>query len=345
MHFAEMLQQAGFASLTRPADEYGLSLVLGGAEVTLLDVVRCYAKAAACYADTTRYADFPFRDRVALYRTFDAMREVNRPDRMDWRRAVSVQNIAWKTGTSYGSRDAWAVGLTPKYVVGVWVGNADGSGVPDLTGARAAGPVLFDLFNLLPRAGWFAPPIETDGVGMTVCRRSGHLAGRYCTDTLRMLVPTKALQSRACPYCCEVALSLDGERRIADRSEPTRMECRFVLPPAMEHYYKPRHPEYASLPPCKRTSNAMPRESMHFLYPTDGSVVSLPRRIDGMSGRLVCRVAHTDPSTELFWHLDGAYLGSTHDVHHLPIGLSCGYHTLAVVDRDGNGVSAGIVVK
>lgn len=55
------------------------------------------------------------------------MREVNCPDQMDWRRVSSVQNVAWKTDTSYGSRDAWAVEGTPKYVVGVWVGNADGS--------------------------------------------------------------------------------------------------------------------------------------------------------------------------------------------------------------------------
>ena len=162
--FAETLQQAGFSSLTRQVDEYGLSLVLGGAEVRLVDVVSCYSSMARCYTDSLACVGFPLNDKVALHYTFNAMREVNRPDQMDWRRASSVQNVAWKTGTSYGSRDAWAVGVTPKYVVGIWVGNADGSGVPELTGARTAGPILFDMFNLLPHSEWFTEPDASDGV-------------------------------------------------------------------------------------------------------------------------------------------------------------------------------------
>lgn len=113
LRFVETLRQAGLKTLSRPADEYGLSLILGGAEVTLVDIATCYARMAACYQESTRYPDFPLHDRVALYRTFEAMREVVRPDEMDWRRASSAQNIAWKTGTSYGSRDAWAIGLLP----------------------------------------------------------------------------------------------------------------------------------------------------------------------------------------------------------------------------------------
>ncbi len=71
-------------------------------------------------------------------------------DEFAWRAFSSSRKIAWKTGTSYGFRDAWAVGVTPRHVVGVWVGNADGEGRPGLTGYSAAAPVLFDLFDLLP---------------------------------------------------------------------------------------------------------------------------------------------------------------------------------------------------
>ena len=111
--FASLLQKCGLSTLTRSADTYGLSLILGGAEVSLRDVVSCYAKIA-------RYdTDFPLNDSVAIYSMFNAMREVNRPDQLDWTRVSSAQNIAWKTGTSYGARDGWAIGVTPKYVVGV----------------------------------------------------------------------------------------------------------------------------------------------------------------------------------------------------------------------------------
>ena len=71
----------------------------------------------------------------AVWQTFDAIKEVNRPEEIDWRTIPSMQTIAWKTGTSYGFRDAWAVGVTPKYAVGVWVGNATGEGKPGLVGA------------------------------------------------------------------------------------------------------------------------------------------------------------------------------------------------------------------
>ncbi len=344
MNFAETLQRCGLKSLARPADEYGLSLVLGGAEVTLLDVVSCYAKMAACYQDTTRYPNFPLRNRIALFHTFEAMREVNRPDQIDWRRVSSVQNIAWKTGTSYGSRDAWAVGFTPEYVVGVWAGNANGSGVADLTGARTAGPIMFDLFGLLPSCNWFQTPDTENGVEMVVCAHSGHIAGRNCTATTKMILPKASIGSRICPYCHEVAVSLDGTHRIADRSEQTRVERYFVLPPILEHFYRPQHPEYNVLPPLKQSYAATQSVTMHFIYPSNGSVITLPRQLDGSTGSFVCKVAHTTASIELFWHLDNTYLGSTRDIHQMSISPTKGVHTITVVDSLGVEQGVEIVV-
>lgn len=343
--FANTLQQSGFESLTRSADEYGLSLVLGGAEVRLVDVVSCYSKMAACYANTTAYPDFPIRDRVALYHTFNAMREVNRPDQMDWRRAVSVQNVAWKTGTSYGSRDAWAVGVTPKYVVGVWVGNADGSGVAELTGARCAGPILFDAFGLLPYSEWFTEPLSTDGEKVKVCSHSGYRAGRYCTDTDEVLLPRNGVKSGVCPHCTEILVSLDGERRVTDRSEPTRSEYYFALPPHMEHYYKQQHPEYIPMPEITSSTTAVAEDAFHFIYPANGSIVAPAKQLDGTRGNIVCKIAHTSATAELFWHLDDSYIGSTTNVHNKPILPAPGYHTLTAVDSYGNRQSIYFIVK
>lgn len=344
-HFAHTLQQAGFTSLDRSADEYGLSLVLGGAEVRLIDVVSCYSKMAACYADTTAYRDFPLRDKVALYHTFNAMREVNRPDQMDWRRATSVQNVAWKTGTSYGSRDGWAVGITPQYAVGVWVGNADGSGVAELTGARCAGPVLFDVYALLPSSRWFDEPKVSDGEVVRVCRHSGYRASRHCTDCEEILLPRNSSKSTLCPYCTEVLVSLDGERRVTDRSEPTRSECYFALPPHMEYYYKQQHPEYHSLPVATSAIGIDAQDAFHFIYPADGNVISPAKQMDGTRGGIVCKVAHSCASTELFWHLDGNYIGSTTNVHHMQIQPSIGYHRITAVDDRGNQQTLCIIVK
>lgn len=341
--FAETLQQAGFSSLTRPADEYGLSLVLGGAEVRLVDVVACYSSMARCYAGSMVRTDFPLHDKIALHYTFNAMREVNRPDQMDWRRASSVQNVAWKTGTSYGSRDAWAVGVTPEYVVGVWVGNADGSGEPELTGARTAGPILFDMFNLLPYSNWFAEPNESDGVILRVCAHSGHLAGRHCTETKEVLLPKKSVDSSRCPYCKEVSVSLDRQRLVSDRSEPTQNQCYFVLPPLMEHYYRQQHQEYIPLPQKSSARNGA-EPSFHFVYPANGSIVSIPKQIDGTRGFIVCQAVHNS-SAELFWHLDGSYIGTTSDVHKMQIKPSLGYHAITIVDDLGEQQTISIIVK
>lgn len=335
MRFAELLKNAGLSSLDKANNRYGLSLVLGGAEVRLLDITQLYANMAARYqGDSVRLASFPFTDRVALYTTFEAMRNVSRPDQMDWRRATSTRQIAWKTGTSYGSRDGWAIGVTPEYAVGVWAGNANGSSAPDLTGARTAGPVLFDLFNLLPPTGWFAEPCADDGIAVALCRHSGHIAGRNCTETVQAVVPKNSLKSRSCPYCQEVVAT-----------DNTETERRFVLPPVMEHYYRQTHSAYQSATlAAVQTAARVDVQPMHFIYPTDGSVVSLPIQSDGTVSALNCSVAHNDPSAELFWHLDNTYLGSTKDIHQMSVQLSSGVHRITVIDSCGYEQTVAIII-
>ena len=139
-----------------------------------MDITQAYANMVRQYQGLE--TDSPFKDKIAIWYTFEALKEVNRPDEIDWKLIQSVRKVAWKTGTSYGYRDAWAVGVTPDYAVGVWCGNADGHGVAGMTGAKTAGPVLFDLLNLLPpSADWFQEPLE-GGVFLEVCTASGMLS-------------------------------------------------------------------------------------------------------------------------------------------------------------------------
>ncbi|MBQ4168740.1 MAG: penicillin-binding protein 1C, partial [Bacteroidales bacterium] len=196
--FLELLRQAGLSTLTRSASDYGLSLILGGAEGTLMDITQAYANMVRQYQGLE--TDSPFKDKIAIWYTFEALKEVNRPDEIDWKLIQSVRKVAWKTGTSYGYRDAWAVGVTPDYAVGVWCGNADGHGVAGMTGAKTAGPVLFDLLNLLPpSADWFQEPLE-GGVFLDVCTASGMLRSQDCPDYESIRLPEKAAKSDVCPY-------------------------------------------------------------------------------------------------------------------------------------------------
>ena len=313
--FLNVLRQAGLSTMNRDASYYGLSLILGGGEGTLADITRAYAGMVRSYDGLDM--DSPFRDRLALWYTFEALKEVNRPDEIDWKLIRSVRKAAWKTGTSYGSRDAWAVGVTPDYAVGVWCGNADGHGVAGMTGAKTAGPVLFDLLNLLPpSADWFEEPLE-GGVWLDVCKESGMQRSQDCPDYERVLLPAKAQDSEVCPY------HKDGT---------------FRLPPAMEWYYKSYHPEYEVRPVTRDVSR------MEFLYPESGAILTLPRQLDGSEGGAVFQAVHRDPSATLFWHLDDTYLGETRIIHQMRLSSAPGKHTVTVVDGDGNSVSVGFTI-
>jgi penicillin-binding protein 1C len=107
----------------------------------------------------------------------EALVEGTRPEEEElWKTYASAQRIAWKTGTSYGNRDAWAFGATPRFTVGVWVGNATGEGRPELKSATTAAPILFEVFATLPRSAWCATP-EIELAIVSVCADSGYLAG------------------------------------------------------------------------------------------------------------------------------------------------------------------------
>ena len=310
----EVLREAGLSTLTWDASDYSLSLILGGGEGTLADITRAYSELVRSYDGLE--TDSPFKDRIALWYTFEALKEVNRPDEIDWKLIRSVRKAAWKTGTSYGFRDAWAVGVTPDYAVGVWCGNADGHGVPGMTGAKTAGPVLFDLLNLLPpSADWFEEPLE-GGVWLDVCKASGMLRSQECPEYERVLLPERAVESEVCPY------HQDGI---------------FRLPPAMEWYYKAWHPEY-QVQPARNVS------ALEFLYPESGSILTLPRQLDGSTPGAVFQAVHRDPDATLYWHLDEAYLGETHFIHQMRLNPEPGKHTVTVVDGDGNAVSVRFTV-
>ncbi|MBQ1905028.1 MAG: penicillin-binding protein 1C, partial [Bacteroidales bacterium] len=98
--FLELLRQAGLSTLTRSASDYGLSLILGGSEGTLMDITQAYANMVRQYQGLE--TDSPFKDKIAIWYTFEALKEVNRPDEIDWKLIQSVRKVAWKTGTSYG---------------------------------------------------------------------------------------------------------------------------------------------------------------------------------------------------------------------------------------------------
>lgn len=374
--FHNFLQQTGFKTITRSSSHYGLSLILGGAEATLWDVTNTYAQMGRSLIphpdsklsekkeagiimakgeekeeenETTQKSNQKnfIWDKGAVWQTFDALKEVNRPEEIDWKSIPSMQTIAWKTGTSYGFRDAWAVGVTPRYAVGVWVGNATGEGKPGLVGAQTAGPVLFDIFNYLPASSWFERPTGVF-VDAEVCRQSGHLKGRFCEETDTILILPAGLRTDACPYHHLITLSADEKHRVYENcanTEPTLQKSWFTLPPVWEWYYKQHHPEYRPLPPFKAGCGEDTFQPMQFIYPPINAHIKLPKQLDGSRGFMTVELAHNDPNATLFWHLDDTYLTQTQDFHKISLQPAPGKHSLTAVDGEGNTVSTTFFIE
>lgn len=312
--FAALLKNEGI-SLSRPVSSYGLSLALGGAEVSLGEIARSYASLALlCMGQRV---EGPLDDPLAAWYTLRAMSCVVRPDGLDSWTVSSLRKVAWKTGTSWGGRDAWAVGVVPGYVVGVWAGNASGEGSPNLRGVTSAGPVMFDLFGLLPPTGEFSRP-EGEEVGemVQVCTKSGFLAGYNCKDTEQRFLPHSALSSRVCPYHAE-----GGE---------------FTLPPLMASYYVRNHPDYGAVQRGGEGTPSQDGGKMQIVYPREGMVLSSSRQMDGEDGGMIFSLVHGDGDKEVYWHLDRDYLGQTLGVHKMRVNPPCGVHTLTCVDGEGN---------
>jgi penicillin-binding protein 1C len=362
--FYDVLKKAGITTLIQPADHYGLSLILGGCENTLWELTGTYASMARSlnhYNQTNRYTidDYhaPVYQKAALaakateknglldagsiYYTFQAMEEVMRPgEEMLWQQFASTQRIAWKTGTSFGFRDGWAIGVTPKYVVGVWVGNTTGEGRPNLTGINTAAPVLFEIFRLLPvTRTWFKPPVNAM-VRIDVCRESGQRAGEYCEHIEETWVPAGGLKSAVCPY--HQLIHLDPTRKWqvnTDCELPERMVHQkwFVLPPSMEYYYRARNYQYRTLPPFRNDCGISEKGApMEVIYPKDNAKIYIPIEADGKRGRMICNAAHRQPGVKIFWHLDDQYLGQTVDFHQMAIEAKPGEHILTLVDGKGS---------
>lgn len=338
--FLDILRRCGISTLTGSADHYGLSLILGGGECTLAEITSMYSKLSASYmySDTSktkedaRLRNFPLKDKCAAWWTFEALKEVNRPDEIDLSLVRSAKKIAWKTGTSYGFRDGWAVGVNSEYAVGVWAGNAQGQGAPGLVGGRTAGPVMFDIFNALPslgvqngyaRSGWFLEPAPGDYIMAETCSESGFLHGPNCESADTLMLPRKAVRSRPCPY----HRTVNGVKT-------------FVLPPAMEWYYRSLHPEYSPYVPEDRENH----EFMEFIYPENGARIHIPRQLDGSVTGVNFSLAHRISGTTVFWHLDNDYVGETRLLHQLLLTPEPGKHNVTAVDEYGNSVSVSFSV-
>ncbi len=361
--FQMLLKKLNFSTVNKASDHYGLSLILGGAEINLWDLAGAYASLGRILHSYEKNDGLSFENDIrpptfikqdynsvetshpaisagSIWLTLEALLKVNRPEQeFGWDSYSSSKKIAWKTGTSFGFRDAWAVGINRDYLVAVWAGNADGEGRPGLTGTAAAAPILFDVFDLLPSEAWFTQPIDEMGQ-IPVCSKSGYRLGNYCEKADTIWVMKKGLNSRACPFHKIVHLDQSEEWQVTSNKVSVNEMVHkswFVLPTVMEWYYKRKKPFYKSLPPfrndCLGTNT---KKVIDLIYPGKNNQVFIPIQLDGTPGQLILEAAHSSSSSTIYWHLDQVFLGQTNGEHKLAIRPSPGEHLLTLYDDNGN---------
>jgi len=367
--FITLLNNVGFTSIKQSANHYGLSLILGGADVSLWETTGIYAsmgRSLMRYSNDNQYnkSDFhgprylPIEEEKevivgksyfsagSIYATFQALTKGNRPgSEIGWELFASTYKIAWKTGTSFGHRDAWAVGVTPEYTIGVWVGNSTGVGRPGLTGLSHAAPIMFEMFKYLQPKKWFKEP-QNDMVTIDVCAQTGFRANPQC-ETIKTKVPKNALKAQMCPYHTSIFMDSTRKYRVTSDCYPVTSMISvpwFVLPPAIEWFYKKNHPEYVLLPDYLK--GCRPKNELVFdiLHPDNNSAIYIPEGLDSEEGMIIFEAVHRDSKAILYWHIDQEFVTSTNGIHKIEVSPAIGKHVLHVVDKEGNTISRSFSV-
>jgi penicillin-binding protein 1C len=356
--FIGELQRSGVSHARATPGEYGLSLIAGGIELTPLEVANLYAtlaengqhRALRLFATDPVGAPSSIYGAAAAYLTREALSLRDRPDfpkRRDILRGVPAA-IHWKTGTSFGYRDAWAVGSGPTYTAAIWTGNVDQRASRDLVGSEAAAPILFDVLEGLADRTHTAvpasPPAEL--VEVEVCAYSGHIAGEGCTHRTKALASVHAVPSAPCPYHQVYEVDRVTKRAVlpacrADDAEYDRKSF-VVLPSAVNAWLAERNRAIPEAPVFAEGC-AMDAGAPTLVLPSEGQIVTL---IPGVpSTNQVVPLQVSTRATHVTWFVDGELVATSASSERAFWTPTVGTHEVVVADEAGRKARRRLVVQ
>jgi penicillin-binding protein 1C len=374
--FHRLLRRGGLATLDRASEHYGLPLILGSGEVTLLDLTNLYATLAqeGVYAPVRLLAGAP--DRAALAPRWEPagaawqrgaaagerlfspesaaavagiLTELRRPDLPEsWNLARGVAGVAWKTGTSYGHRDAWAVGFSGRFTIGVWVGNFDGRARLGISGSEHAAPLLFDLFRAMPEPA--APTTReraAEAAEIEVCELSHELPGPYCPRRVRIPYLPGRSHLAACTYHRRVLVDAETGGLLSGdclASRPHRFVLLTLFPAELVAWWRAQGTPIVETPRPALGCAAIPDgEAPHIVSPAAATAYRL-RRDAPAEYQKIPLIAQAGAGTgHLFWYQDGVLVASSPPGRSLFLAERPGEHRLVVTDDSGR--SDGITYR
>jgi len=360
------LKSAGVA-LPMSERHYGLALTLGGGEVSPVELAQLYAMLAnrgvlrpirmlSTDSERSEAQAPPLRliSEEASFMTLDILRDNPRPDEALYRPGRNRVTPAWKTGTSWGFRDAWTAGVIGPYVMVVWVGNFDGSANPALVGLHTAAPLFFDLADALRAAEPnLAEPVFRNPPRLAkveVCSASGDLPNADCPQRV---------STWFIPGVSPIKLS-EVHRRLRVDTRTGRIACAdapaSVVREAIYEFWPsdlmrlfaqagiPRRPPPAAGDCAARGATA----SLHppqIVSPIAG--LSYVVKAEELGLKTLPLQAHADAaSSRLYWFADGAYVGSSAPGASLAYAPAhSGTVQLTVSDERGGSDSRQLVVR
>ena len=280
----QKLIDANFKQIQKDQGKLGLSVILGGCGASLEELTglfSLFANNGTYFSPQYKAEDASKRVQImspeAAYLITDALSKVARPDfPLNWTATEHMPKIAWKTGTSYGRRDAWSIGYNKAFTVGVWCGNFSGAGVAELSGANIATPLLFKIFNSIDYDSdedWYAP---SKGLELRqVCSESGLPPGPDCTNLISDYFIPLVSSTKVCGHLQWVKVSPDSSVSYCEACAPPTGYAKKlykVFAPELQDYFRATGTPYQLIPPhnpqCERIFKG---EGPTITFPVNGA--------------------------------------------------------------------------
>ncbi|MBL7698371.1 MAG: penicillin-binding protein 1C [Chitinophagaceae bacterium] len=323
--FVQSLASCDFLQVRKDQKKLGLSMVLGGCGTSLLELTSLFSS----FANNGEYArpsfvlneksshKFPVLSASAAFMINDVLSKINRPDfPLSWQSTEHMPKIAWKTGTSYGRRDAWSIGYNKKYTVGVWTGNFSGEGVRELSGSETATPLLFRIFNTIDYdsdESWFNQPEDCDI--RIVCAETGMLPDNHCTNRITDYFIPMISPATVCNDSKEVRISPDEKISYCRSCAPAsgyKKKWYKIVSPEMQVYYEGQHIAYQEIPPHNPACEQLFRNDKPQILSPKNQFEYLISRNDPEPLQLQCRAGND--VGRVYWYIDNHFY-KTSDAH------------------------------
>jgi len=346
--FFNLLKDGGINTLKNPFSHYGLALILGSCEVTLLDLTSLYSGIAnlGIFSNYRLIEDKnPTREKKLLSSTscYIISEMLAKGERVDlpifWEATLDMPKIAWKTGTSYGRRDAWAIGYNPDYTVGVWVGNFSGEGHERLVGGKVATPLLFDIFdNYLPSKRWFKKPQDIEMVD--VCALSGLLKDKDCPVSKKDFYIPGVSPNKRCGFHKRVLIDEETGCILCPLCKQDRVyrEVLFVqYPPKIATYLKRGGYPVDEIPRHYPTCTALFENKAPLIRsPSQNGIYYISNEIDKRYQRILFEASVPNSIRKIHWFIDGKIFSSVTPTEKVFYTPEHGKHKIVCMDDTGN---------